>query len=81
MKYKRIVKPSHIRKRQGPKGGHTSTLGDAIPYMLEKGSCVFDSRHFVYDTLDGCFPFPVTTRINDSHQIFLLKTYGDPIKF
>lgn len=78
MEYKRIIKPPHLRD-------HTPSWGEAIPYMLQaaegKQGCIFDQRHFVYDTLDGVYPFPVPTRIHASNQIWLLKKYGQPIKF
>ena len=78
MEYKRINKPPHLRD-------HTPSWGEAVPYMLQaaegKQGCIFDQRHFVYDTLDGVYPFPVTTRIHASNQIWLLKKYGDTIKF
>ena len=78
MEYKRINKPPHLRD-------HTPSWGEAIPYMLQaaegKQGCIFDQRHFVYDTLDGVYPFPVTTRIHASNQIWLLQKYGDTIKF
>lgn len=75
MIYKRIKKPKHLRLKKGIWGGHTTSLQDILPYLDGIGSCVFDHRHFVYDTLDGVFPFPVTCRINHSNQIFLYIEY------
>ena len=70
MNYKRIQKPKHLRD-------HTPSMAEALPYMIEAcglwGGCLFDYRHFVYDTIDGCYPFPVTTRIHASNQIWLCK--------
>lgn len=37
------------------------------------GGCLFDYRHFVYDTIRGCYPFSLTTKINASNQIWLCK--------
>ena len=51
--YKRIQKPQHLQD-------HTPSWSEAIPCMLPIGSCVFDQRHFVYDTIDGCYPFALT---------------------
>lgn len=66
--YKRLKKPQYLRD-------HTPSKMEAVPYMIEasgdKGGCVFDQRHFVYDTLDGVYPFPVTCGINKNAQIWL----------
>ena len=81
MKYKRVNKPKKLRTKEGVYGGHTTSLHDAIPYMMDackgKGGCAFDCRHFVYDTLDGVFPFPVTTRIDASSQVWLMIEYKE----
>ena len=41
--------------------------------MLKVGGCIFDQRHFVYDTLDGVYPFPITCGIFKNAQIWLLR--------
>jgi DNA (cytosine-5)-methyltransferase 1 len=41
--------------------------------MLPIGSCVFDQRHFVYDTLDGCYPFALTCGMFKNAQIWLMN--------
>lgn len=70
MNYKRISKPAHLQD-------HTPSMAEALPYMIEAsglwGGCLFDYRHFVYDTIRGCYPFSLTTRINASNQIWLCK--------
>ena len=43
---------------------------DIIPYLPDE-DCFFDSRHWVYDTLDGILPFSVTTRIGANNQQYL----------
>ena len=78
MEYKRIKKPPHLRD-------HTPSWGEAVPYMLQaadgKQGCIFDQRHFVYDTLDGVYPFPITCGMFKNAQIWLLQKYGETIKF
>jgi len=70
MNYKRIQKPEHLQD-------HTPSMAEAFPYMIGacglRGGCLFDYRHFVYDTIDGFYPFSLTTRINASNQIWLCK--------
>ena len=70
MKYKRIAKPADLQ-------GHTPSMAESLTYMIEasglSGGCLFDYRHFVYDTIDGCYPFSLTTRIHASNQIWLCK--------
>lgn len=46
---------------------------DILPYLPDE-DCFFDSRHWVYDTTDGIFPFSVTTRIGANNQQYL-KVY------
>ena len=52
-------------------------MAESLTYMIEasglSGGCLFDYRHFVYDTIDGCYPFSLTTRIHASNQIWLCK--------
>ena len=76
--YKRIPKPKHLRD-------HTPSKLEAVPYMLQaaegKQGCVFDQRHFVYDTLDGIYPFALTCGVDKNAQIWLLQKYGQTIKF
>lgn len=68
--YKRIPKPSHLRD-------HTPSKWETVPYMIEAagetGGSVFDQRHFVYDTIDGCYPFALTCGANKNAQIWLCK--------
>lgn len=73
--YKRLEKPIHLRNKRGLRGGHTTGIYDMVPYLFAIGSCVFDCRHFVYDTISGVFPFPVTCRIISSSQQFLFIEY------
>ena len=73
--YKRIIKPKHLRNKCGARGGHTTEVSDILPYLQDIGSCFFDCRHFVYDTLDGVFPFPFTCRGMFSNQQFLFIEY------
>ena len=71
MTYNRIPKTPELRSKQGGRGGHTTTVFDILPYLMGIGSCVFDCRHFVYDTIGGIMPFPVTTRIAANNQQYL----------
>ena len=52
--------------------GDDVRLFDILPYLPPPDGYFFDSRHWVYDTLDGILPFAVTTRISANHQQFLL---------
>ena len=66
MKLKRPKKESILgggRKNNSPL--------DILPY-LPPHDCFFDSRHWVYETTDGCLPFAVTTRIAANNQQYLL---------
>lgn len=45
---------------------------DILDYLPKK-DCFFDSRHWVFSTIDGVFPFSVTTRIAANNQQYLLK--------
>ena len=45
---------------------------DILSFLPPPNGYFFDSRHWVYDTLDGILPFAVTTRISANHQQFLL---------
>jgi hypothetical protein len=65
-----------IRKIRRPRvesvlGGGRKNISpyDILPYLPNK--CFFDSRHWVYDTLDGVLPFAVTTRIAANNQQYL----------
>lgn len=51
-------------------GRKNITPMDIIPYLPNK-DCFFDSRHWVYNTLDGILPFSVTTRIGANNQQYL----------
>lgn len=70
MNYKRISKPLHLKD-------HTPSKMEAVPYMIEasglRGGCLFDQRHFVYDTIDGCYPFSLTCGMFKNAQIWLCK--------
>lgn len=56
-------------------GRKNITPFDILPY-LPSSSCFFDSRHWVYDTVDGVLPFAVTTRIAANNQQYL-KVYDE----
>ena len=76
--YKRIDKPQWLKDKRGTRGGNTTDLYDALPFMTAAssgGGIIFDCRHFVYDTFEGVYPFPITTRINCANQIFVLREY------
>ena len=46
-------------------------LGTLLSLSLYDG-CFFDSRHWVYEPLNGALPFAVTTRISANNQQYLL---------
>ena len=73
---KKIRRP-HIESVLG--GGRKNiSPHDIIPYLPDEG-CFFDSRHWVYDTINGVLPFAVTTRIAANNQQYL-KTMADTNK-
>lgn len=53
-------------------GGKNIHPIDILDYLPPPSCYFFDSRHWVYDTIDGILPFAVTTRIAANHQQFLL---------
>ena len=64
-----------LEKRKGIIGGENNPL-NIVPYLPPPNGYFYDSRHWVYDTLDGILPFSVTTRISANNQQFLL-TYEE----
>lgn len=50
-------------------------VADIVPY-LPREDCFFDSRHWVVESVEGVFPFAVTTRIEANHQQYL-KEYDE----
>lgn len=54
------------------------TLNEILPF-LPRSECFFDTRHWVYDTLDGILPFALTCDISRNAQQFLLLYEEDPI--
>ena len=76
MRYKRISKPTHLRD-------HTPCVAEAVPYMMDCamwGGCIFDQRHFVYDTFDGIYPFSLTCGMFKNAQIWLCIESNNIIK-
>lgn len=71
----KIRKPKILQERKGNRGGHTTTVGDILPYLPHK-DCFFDCRHFVYETTDKFLPFALTTRVSCNNQQYL-KIYEE----
>ena len=65
----KIVRPDEESMYNGKK--NISPI-DILPYLPPPMGYFYDSRHWVYDTLDGIMPFAVTTRINANLQQWLL---------
>jgi hypothetical protein len=65
---KHIARPRTVSVLGG--GRQNITPWDILPHLPNE-DCVFDCRHWVYETTDNIMPFSVTTRIGANNQQYV----------